>query len=160
MALSRELPGGSSWSDIFPEGMPKIIMSSQTMDVLKKHSLVSPQASTSQSPALTMKPCAGKLDLQSWIFVSSYGRHGQPLDRHGRPAWPQMLIDWTDAMSGLPQAAAVRFVRIIVIRPDEAEQEVIWTHPQSPTSDFGKEIPACLWLMSLELCSRWLTSTA
>ena len=135
VALSTELRNGSLWGNIFPEGMPRMILSLQTMEVLERHGLVSRGASTSLSPDIHIESCGGKLSLQSWIFVSSYGRHGQPLDNHDQPTRPQMLIDWTEAMPGLPQAPAASYVRIIVVRSDEAEVEVVWD-PHSFTTSF------------------------
>ena len=83
-------------------------MSSQTFDGLAAKHLV--KAGNTEIQLQDQ----GDLSIRSWIFVSSYGRHGQP--QHGGAMSPAMLMDWTSSMS-----ANSSYIRIIVIRGDEQQ---------------------------------------
>ena len=115
---ARCLPGAADWASIFPESMPTIMVSGSTLKALKQKQYVIQRGSSIQ-----LAGSKEMLSIQSWIFVSSYGRHGQAGSEAGGGQARQMLIDWTGAV-----AKDDSYIRIIAVRP---EQKQVWISPRS-----------------------------
>ena len=101
------------WQKVFDPSKPALRVSSLTLKRLMEQEYI--MISKSQHGCLRLNQGKTRLSIQSWIFISSYGRHGQagPTNQ----AAPQMLIDWTTAFS-----VGISYIRIIAVRPGkEAE---------------------------------------
>ena len=107
---------GHTWLDIFPTGMPTVMVSASTLERLALGKHIKRLAPEGKKMRFAKSPEI--LAIQSWIFVSSYGRHGQFGSRatKGASPAPQMLIDWTGAMP--PE---ISYIRVIAVRPEEQQ---------------------------------------
>ena len=116
--LHEDLPANQrlTWEQVFPHGQPKVwLLPSQLKDLQDAGliKLTARQGIEFHAATLATGPKKHKC-VKSWIFVSSYGRHGQKGSDGNRS--PGMLIDWTAAV-----APDVQYVRVIVIREEQLQ---------------------------------------
>ena len=109
------------WQEAFPGGMPQVWLSSATLGRLRDAGLIFTECSSLGRKLQfrnTHQQAAPKGRIQSWIFTSTCGRHGQGDQSGGSQCntSPQMLIDWSAAVT-----ADVTYVRVLTVSEDEAE---------------------------------------